>query len=93
MVISSVDGAEISLDDVTVYAKYALGDVNADGEVDVFDAILYKRGFADESLFKTDVFADITGTANGVNYSREGIVIDINDLLALRKWLLHYLSL
>ena len=93
LVISSVDGAEISLDDVTVYAKYALGDVNADGEVDVFDAILYKRGFADESLFKTDVFADMTGTANGVNYSREGIVIDINDLLALRKWLLQYLSL
>lgn len=93
LVISSVDGAEISLDDVTVYAKHALGDVNTDGEVDIFDAILYKRGFADESLFKTDVFADMTGTANGVNYNREGIVIDLADLLALRKWLLENLSL
>ena len=88
-VISSVDGKEISLDDVTIYEKYQTGDANGDGSIDVKDIVRYKKGLKDESLFATYVFADITGTGNGLGYNRNGIVINIDDLKAFRQMLLN----
>ena len=88
-VISSVDGKEISLDDVTIYEKYQTGDANGDGSVDVRDMVRYKKGFKDETLFATYVFSDITGTGDGFGYNRNGIVINLDDLKALREWLLN----
>lgn len=81
--IVSTDGATISLDDVTIYEKYEAGDANGDGKVDVRDLVRYKRGFTNQSLFATFVFADITGIGNGLGYDRNGIVIDQYDLNAL----------
>lgn len=88
-VVSSIDGTEISLDDVTIYEKYQTGDANGDGTVDVRDMVRYKKGFKDETLFATYVFSDITGTGDGLGYNRNGIVINLDDLKALREWLLN----
>lgn len=89
-IIISGEGAEISLDDVTLYRKYELGDSNGDGMVDSRDLVRYKRHMLGSSAAQyqevaTYVFSDITGTQDTIGYDKKGIIIDDEDVKAWRK--------
>lgn len=88
-IIISGEGAEISLDDVTLYRKYELGDSNGDSTVDSRDLVRYKRHMLGSSAAQyqevaTYVFSDITGTQDTIGYDKKGIIIDDEDVKAWR---------
>lgn len=80
------EGGEISLDDVSLYQKYQLGDANGDGELDARDLVRYKKNLKGDSL-ATYVFTDFDGTRDGVGYDKTGVVVDEKDIAAYRKYL------
>ena len=81
MLSEDLSGQFIYYGNITLYARWFLwGDVNNDGTVDSYDALLIRRcrvGLTDYSLIQNRLAGFVNGFENGRNYPDSGDAVSI----------------